>query len=509
VADGIAPREIHERVEETLREERFLSLGRYRDQERFTTQEIFHDIEARAIEAAEKLSLQALRAIPDKVVEKAIAKEPRLNAGQITAVRTVCRAGGLSLVEGPPGSGKSSMLRPVRIAIEAEGGNVLGITPSNRAARELEMSSGIKSYTIDRFLYDQKRTVAGTAKHHAKMLVRAAFGLSTWKPATLDINRRTTIIIDECSMADNDKLSRALQHAEKAGCRVVLVGDHRQLQAIGQGGLFHELYLQARPEQKAALTEIVRQREGWAREAVQQIGRGEPAEALRAYERAGRLTVLPTRDDAERRLVERWREGGLTNPRDNLMLASLNKEVSSLNRQAQAERLAAGQLGLRSLQVGEERIHEGDRVLFTETKKSLGLVKSEFATVARLDRLTQKVTVQIDGQEKAVTFSLEKFNALRLGYACTVHRSQATTVEHTFVLFGGGMQSREMTYVQLSRARGECHLFTDRQSAPCLSDLERSVRRSDEKSAAHTIAREAERRQERQHEQSPALQLSL
>ena len=56
---------------------------------------------------------------------------------------------------------------------------------------------------------------------------------------TLDINRRTTIIIDECAMADNDKLGRALvQHAEKAGCRVVLVGDERQLAAIGPGGLF-------------------------------------------------------------------------------------------------------------------------------------------------------------------------------------------------------------------------------------------------------------------------------
>ena len=181
-----------------------------------------------------------------------------------------------------------------------------------------------------------------------------------------------------------------------------------------------------------------------------------------------------------------------------------------MNRQAQAERLAAGQLGLRSLQVGEERIHEGDRVLFTETKKSLGLVKSEFATVTRLDRLTQKLTVQIDGQEKAVTFSLEKFNALRLGYACTVHRSQGTTVENTFVLFGGGMQSREMTYVQLSRARGECHLFADRQSAPTFSDLERAVRRSDEKLAAHTIDREAEhRREERRHELAAALELSL
>ena len=118
--------------------------------------------------------------------------------------------------------------------------------------------------------------------------------------------------------------------------------------------------------------------------------------------------------------------------------------------------------------------------------------------------------MQIDGQEKAVTFSLEKFNALRLAYACTVHRSQGSTVENTFILFGGAMQSREMTYVQLSRARGECHLFADRQSAPTFSDLERAVRRSDEKLAAHTIDREAEhRREERRHELAAALELSL
>ena len=189
-------------------------------------------------------------------------------------------------------------------------------------------------------------------------------------------------------MADNAKLSRALEAAEKAGCRVVLVGDHRQLQAIGPGGLFHELFLRARPEQKAALTEIVRQSESWAREAVKQIGRGEPAEALRAYEKAGRLTVSPTRDDAERKLIERWREGGVTNPQDNLILASTNAEVSRLNRHAQELRREAGQLGLRSLRVGEEQIHEGDRVLFTETMKELGLVKSDFATVTRLEQRT-------------------------------------------------------------------------------------------------------------------------
>ena len=252
---------------------------------------------------------------------------------------------------------------------------------------------------------------------------------------------------------------------------MVLVGDHRQLQAIGPGGLFHELFLRARPEQKAALTEIVRQRESWAREAVKQIGRGEPAKALRAYEKAGRLTVSPTRDDAERKLIERWREGGVTNPQDNLILASTNAEVSRLNRHAQELGREAGQLGLRSLRVGEEQIHEGDRVLFTETMKARSR-EGRFRHGDPAGPATRKLTVQIDGQEKPVTFSLEKFDALRLGYAATTHRSQAMTVENTFVLFGGGMQSREMSYVQISRARGECHLFADRQSAPTFSDLE-------------------------------------
>ena len=255
------------------------------------------------------------------------------------------------------------------------------------------------------------------------MLVRTAFGLPTWQPPKLDVHRRTTIVVDECAMVDNEKLSRTLTHAEKAGCRVVLAGDPGQLPAIGQGGLFRELYERARDEQKVTLTDIVRQREDWAKEAIHLLGRGEAGVALDIYREHGRLHVLPTRDDAERRLIERWKEVGLPNPGGNLILAATNVDVASLNRRAQEARAEAGQLGFRSLKVGDEQIHEGDRVLFTDTKKSLGLVKSEFATVTHIDMLTRKLTVQIDGQDSAVTFSLRQFDAIRLGYAATTHRA--------------------------------------------------------------------------------------
>ncbi|MGE5756241.1 MAG: AAA family ATPase [Planctomycetaceae bacterium] len=178
--------------------------------------------------------------------------------------------------------------------------------------------------------------------------------------------------MDECAMVTNDKLSRALRQAEKAGCRVVLAGDTKQLPAIGPGGLFRALAARASTEQKRSLTEIVRQREAWAREAIHQVGRGEAKAALTAYGEKGRLHVMPTRDEAVRELVAAWTRAGVENPRDNLILTATNAEVSRLNHEAQLCRSEAGQLGRRSVKVGEERIHEGDRCCLRAPRGGLG-----------------------------------------------------------------------------------------------------------------------------------------
>jgi ATP-dependent exoDNAse (exonuclease V) alpha subunit len=222
--------------------------------------------------------------------------------------------------------------------------------------------------------------------------------------------------------------------------------------------------------------------------------------------------VLPTRDLAERELVAAWMRAGIANPRENLILAATNDDVARLNGKAQAARNLAGQLGYRSVEVGEERIHEGDRILFTDTDKRLGLVKSEFATVTRIERLSGRLTVQIDGQDELVRFSLRQFDSLRLGYAATTHRAQGMTFEQdAYVLLGGQMQYRELTYVQLSRARGETHLFCDEQTAGRdQSELARMVSRSEEKLSAHAMARDDPRGHgERRPEEDPALHLSI
>ena len=216
-------------------------------------------------------------------------------------------------------------------------------------------------------------------KPHKSDLSKLPFELRARKPRKTRIHADsyTTIIVDECSMVENWKLSKALQLAVKAGSRVVLVGDRHQLPAIGQGGLFSHIYDTAKPEQRAELTEIVRQTERWVKEAIGNIRAGKISEALDAYEEHGFInSEAMTRDEAATKLIEAWKEHGVEDPEDNLIIAQTNAEVDLLNAQAQEARLAAGKLGWKHLEVGKERFHAGDRIIFTEQDNKLGSVRA-------------------------------------------------------------------------------------------------------------------------------------
>ena len=59
------------------------------------------------------------------------------------------------------------------------------------------------------------------------------------------------------------------------------------------------------------------------------------------------------------------------------------------------------------------------------------------------------------------------------------------TVQNTFVLAGGAMQDRELSYVQASRARGDVRFFTDEMEAgEDLAQLSRQVETSRRKDLA-------------------------
>src|SRR5262249_97887 len=80
------------RIDETLREERFMALGDWKNQERFTTRDIYQKLEEKALLAVKEMGERTTkRPFSDRIIQQEIERSPKeLNPGQEKAVRLIC-----------------------------------------------------------------------------------------------------------------------------------------------------------------------------------------------------------------------------------------------------------------------------------------------------------------------------------------------------------------------------------------------------------------------------------
>jgi ATP-dependent exoDNAse (exonuclease V) alpha subunit len=90
----------------------------------------------------------------------------------------------------------------------------------------------------------------------------------------------TTVVVDEAGMIGTPDLRRLVDLTQRNRWRLVLVGDPRQLQPVGRGGLFGELCGNGRVHQ---LEQVHRFTHAWEAEASLLLRAGDPR-ALHPYE---------------------------------------------------------------------------------------------------------------------------------------------------------------------------------------------------------------------------------
>jgi conjugative relaxase-like TrwC/TraI family protein len=491
--------------QELARGPEIIALGRHRGEPRYTTREMMAT-EAELLRTADAMSGAARRPLSGKSVERAIEKHG-LSGEKREALHHLAKGSEITVVSGMAGTGKTTLLRAFNEVCVADGYTVFGMAVSGKAARELEERAGVRSATVAGFLLDQGKDVTDTLKHHARMLGRAALGKSTWKEERIRLDSKTVLVCDESSMLGTRAMRDILAAARAAGSRVVFVGDEKQIQPISAGAPFRAI---AERVGQARLTEITRQKDPRDRENVRRIAAGRAREALEDYAARGLLHVAADRRQAAEQLIAEWKARGVARPEDNLILAATNHEVGVLNRMAQEERRRSGELGgfhasvaskqlflgTPAIRLGEDWLYEGDRCLFTKNARALGVNNGHLATVLRIDPARNSLTARLDGG-RIVTVPLGYYGAenVRLGYAVTSFKAQGATVLNAYVLFGGALQHRELSYVQASRASGETRLFTDRLDAgEDLSELSRQVAQSRAKTLAHEVLERNRRR---------------
>ena len=172
-------------------------------------------------------------------------------------------AGGLKLIEGRAGTGKSYTLAAVREAHEAAGYRIVGLAPTNAVAQDLKADGFAEAGTV-----------------HAALFAIKNGRSPGW-------NRRTVLVVDEAAMLDSRVTGELLAEAKRAGAKVILTGDDRQLASIERGGLFTEL---RRAHGAAEITEVTRQRVDWQRQAARDLAEGRFDAAVQAFDRHGAVT---------------------------------------------------------------------------------------------------------------------------------------------------------------------------------------------------------------------------
>jgi ATP-dependent exoDNAse (exonuclease V) alpha subunit len=108
------------------------------------------------------------------------------------------------------------------------------------------------------------------------------------------------------------------------------------------------------------------------------------------------------------------------------------------------------------------------------------------------------VVVKLDSGQ-TVSVPVKKYDGLRIGYAVTTHKGQGTTVERAYIMTGGTMTDRALSYVQGSRVRDAAHIYTDKfEAGDKLSQLAKQMSLDREKTLAHSILAKPKEEQKNQ-----------
>ena len=378
---------------------------------------------------------------------------------QREAVLTFAR-GGLLILTGGPGTGKTTTVRSIIEIFRAGNLSIKLAAPTGRAARRLAETAALPAETIHRLLNYQ----APLGK----------FGRDAANPIEADL-----VIVDEASMLDAQLASYLLDAVSPRTC-LMLVGDEDQLPSVGPGNVLGDLIASgAMPVVR--LTEIFRQASlsmivtnahrvnkglmPWLKPAEDGteadfyfIEREDPFQLIDALktmlrERIPRKFHLDPHHDIQ--VLTPMRRG-------DLGVDSLNEVIKKLLNPTRVATAAEGsQLELDGVEgASGGRRHrgctfdEGDRVMQTANNYDKLVYNGDIGQVAGINAETAETMVNFDG--RVVAYLVDELDQLTLAYAITIHKSQGS--EYPAVIIPVHTQhwimlQRNLLYTAMTRAR--------------------------------------------------------
>lgn len=267
-------------------------------------------------------------------------------------------------------------------------------------------------------------------------------------------------------MVGSVQMARLVDTVECAGAKLVLVGDSEQLQAIGAGSAFKAIQDIVGA---VGLEDVRRQHSEWQRDASIAFASHRTDAALALYDEVGAIHLVSGGEEGLRdSLLAAYVEQRATaSASDVLVLAHRRRDVAALNEAIRAVSQASGWIAQEndpsqicdvSTTNGDRRFVKGDRLVFLENDRELGVKNGTLGTVVHAG--ARSLQVRPDGEASTVDVPLDRYDAFDHGYATTIHKAQGATAKHSLVLASETMD-RHLTYVAMTRHRESVALFAD------------------------------------------------
>lgn len=416
-------------------------------------------IERKLLTLAERL-VRERRPAPSEERVAELCRTHGLNGEQTSAAHAATRAAAVAIVEGAAGSGKTTMLGPVVDAYRDAGMRVIGTATAWKVATQLKDDLGIQSKATDAWI------ASARAGGHF-------------------LDRNTVLVVDEAGLLSSRQMHDLLAEVEQAGAKAILVGDSKQLQAVGSGP---GLTILTNVTDPTRVDSIVRQHDAWARDAVTDFANGRAAESLQAYSERGLLTTAAGERQATRQLVDAWAatQQVVSNPA-TLLIAKTNAQVRALNEEVRARLKASRQILGDDIAISSVtpsghgqplNLAMGDRIRFLVRQDALAVINGTTATITHIDATdVENPSISVIIGDRLATFRpsdlADEHGRARLGhaYASTIYGCQGLTTDRAFVLLDPTMNRHDI-YVAASRARVETQLFLNRQACDAHIKLE-------------------------------------
>ncbi len=387
------------------------------------------------IEALKESSFQSLS---DKHLAAAYERFEKergfaLNDEQKNVVRHLTRDNACAVVVGYAGAGKSTTMDALRVAFDRKQVRVIGGALAGIASDNLREEAGIASRTLASWEYQ-------------------------WNQGRMLPDSSTVFVMDEAGMVSSDQMGRITRVLREHGAKMIVLGDAKQLQPIRAGAAFRAF---ADVAGYVELNNVVRQTEGWMREASIKFGRGENEAAVDAYLSRDRVSWAVDEHRARSQLIDDW-VGYHQAGSDVVIMAHRNKDVIALNHQARAALKTDGALQDEtsfSTARGERMFAVGDTVLFLQNERSLDVFNGSTGTVTEAAR--NRLTVLVEGHDEPVVVRANEYNHIDYGYARTIHKEQGCTVDRSFVYASQTMDA-QLSYVALTRHREDVQVYAAR-----------------------------------------------